>query len=75
MAGIAKDVTVRQKAGFDAFNVIPFVDIVTPPSTLEVVLEFDTQGTIIVGSLKTTVDFGAGEDKPTALTKGDDLIK
>ena len=37
VSGIAEHVAVGQKAGFNAFNVIPLVNIVTPPSTLEIV--------------------------------------
>jgi hypothetical protein len=72
---ITEDVTVCQETCFDAFDVIPLVHIVTPPSTLEVVFEFYTEWTIIVRSLKATVDFGAGKDEAATLTKGDDLIK
>jgi hypothetical protein len=72
--GISEHVAVGQKAGFNTFNVIPLVNIVPPPSTLEVVFELNSQGTIIVCSLKSAVDFRAGEDEPTTLAEGDDLI-
>jgi hypothetical protein len=74
MSGIPEHVAVGQKAGFNTFNVIPLVNIVPPPSTLEIVFELYAQGTIIVCSLKSAVDFRAGEDEPATLAEGDDLI-
>jgi hypothetical protein len=72
---ITEDISICQKTGFDAFDVIPLVNIVTPPGTLKVVFEFYTKRTIIIRPLKATVDFGARKDKAATLTKGDDLIK
>ena len=74
MTGIAEHVAVGQKAGFNAFNVIPLVNIVTPPGTLEVVFKLNSKRTIIICSLKSAVDFRAGEDEPATLAEGDDLI-
>jgi hypothetical protein len=74
VSGISEHVAVGEEAGFNTFNVISLVNIVTPPSTLEVVFELYAQRTIIVCSLKSAVDFSAGEDEPATLAEGDDLI-
>ena len=61
--------------GIDADHVASGDHHGPPPLTLDVVLEGNTQGTIVPCRPGPSVDLPRGEDEPPALGQGDDLIQ
>ena len=75
VTGVLPDEAVHQNRGVKPLHIIAFVDVGAPPIVDEVLLQLNPKRPKVVGPLKATIDFGAGEDEATALTQRDDLIE
>ncbi len=74
VAGGLPDLAGEDHRGVETDDILPSGDHRTPPLALDVLLELDSQRTVVPGGAGTAVDLAAGVDEATALAQADDRV-
>ena len=74
VTGIAPDETVHEDRRIETFHIVTIIDNRSPPGTHDVVLQLNTERTVIPGRPDSAVDLRVRKNEATSLAQADDLF-
>ena len=74
VAGSFPDLWVHDDSGVEALHIVAALHEVAPPSLLDIVTQFDTEGAVVVKAIVAAVNFGGLKNETAAFAQADDIF-